>query len=171
MDKELILAEVNEVAQGGIDIIQDTIGAEVSEVESGVAILSDESGNDMPMVEPTFEAFYVEPVEEIEISVEEAIGWVSGDSGHHYGLPDRNEPDQHIITSITGLREELDEIEKLKTVYSNKPNIANYYEWKDAAYDEYGYFVSLVPRTSKIDICSGSDILGVSIAPESASVI
>ena len=148
MDEELILPEISEITQ-------------VSENES-VTMASSE--------EVTHAVVNVENIEEIEISVEEAIGWIGGDRGHHYELPDRNEPNQHIITSITGLREELDEIEKLKTVYSDKYNVANYYEWEEAT-DEYGYFVSLVPGTSKIEICGGTDILGVSIAPKSAGFI
>jgi len=74
-----------------------------------------------------------------------------------------SDPNQHTIGAITGLREELDDIKALKTVYSDKHNIANYYEWKDAAYDTYGYFVSLVPGTSEITICNGTDIFGVSV--------
>ena len=173
MDEKLILSEGDEAAINNADVVKDTIETESSEGESVVMseVSEDESTVAATSEEVATSVVYVEPVEEIEISVEEAIGWVSGDSGHHYGLPDRNEPDQHIITSITGLREELDEIERLKTVYSDKYNIANYYEWKDATYDEYGYFVSLAPGTSKIEICSGPDIFGVSIAPQSAGFI
>ena len=164
MNEELILAEVNETTQDNVDIIQDSLVAEASEVEARVAEFGGEGNDDMPMEETTIDVLYVGPVEEIEIEVDEAIGWVPGDPGRHYGLPDRNDPDQHIIESITGLREELDEIESLKTAYSDKVNVANYYEWDGAAYDEVGYFVSIVPNTTKIKICDGSDILGVTIA-------
>ena len=163
MNEELILAEVNEVAQDNVDIVQDGLTAETSEVETKVAEFDSELDNDILMEEPTVDVLYVGPMEEIEIEVDEAIGWVSGDTGRHYGLPDRNDPDQHIIESITDLREELDEIESLKTVYSDKHNVANYYEWNDGVYDETGYFVSIVPKTSKIKICEGSDIFGVSV--------
>lgn len=103
-------------------------------------------------------------ISETEIEVSEATGWTSGDVARHINLPDRNESDQHIITSITGLRDELDEIESLKSAYSDKIGAANYYEWKDGLrYDEAGYFVSLVPGESTIQICSGSDIFGVTV--------
>lgn len=105
----------------------------------------------------------VEATEEIVIAVEEAVGWTSGDLQSHYSLTGRNEPNQHEIKAIAGLRAELDEIERLKTVYADKMNVANYYEWYDAAYNECGYFVSIVPNTSAIKICDGSDIFGVSI--------
>lgn len=105
----------------------------------------------------------VEPEEEVVIDISESMGWVSGDNRYHDSLLGIDFPNQHPITAIAGLRDELDEIEALKTVYSDQPNIANYYEWKDAAYDEYGYFVSLVPGTFKIDICGGTDIFGVSV--------
>lgn len=111
----------------------------------------------------TVETVAVEPVEEIEIEVDEAIGWAGGDNERHYSLLGRDDPNQHTIGAITGLREELDEIERIKTVYSDKFNVANYYEWEGAAYSDYGYFVSLAPNTSKIKICDCLDILGVSV--------
>lgn len=101
--------------------------------------------------------------EEVVIEVEEGTGWSGGDGTRHSDMPDRYEPDQHIIESITGLREELDAIEKLKTVESDGYGAANYYKWNNGSYDEFGYFVSLVPGTAFIDICSGSDIFGVTV--------
>lgn len=111
----------------------------------------------------TVETVIVEQVEEIEIEVDEAIGWAGGDNERHYSLLGRDDPNQHTIGAITGLREELDEIERIKTVYSDKFNVANYYEWDNVTYSDYGCFVSIVPNTSKIKICDGLDILGVSV--------
>lgn len=105
----------------------------------------------------------VEDVEEINIEMEESIGWVGGDSAGHYSLYGRDDPNQHTIGAITGLREELDEIERFKTVYSDQTGVANYYKWDDGAYDEYGYFVSVVPDTSNIKICDGTNIFGVTV--------
>lgn len=108
--------------------------------------------------------FETDPIEMIEIEMDEAIGWSGGDSTSHHNLYGRDDPDQHIIESITGLREELDEIERLKTVYSDKSNIANYYKWaNDNRYDTYGYFVSIVPDSTEIKLCEGPDIFGVSV--------
>ena len=111
------------------------------------------------------ETEYVEvsPSTEADIQVYEGDGWNSGESKRHSDLPDKYEPNQHIIESISGLREELDEIEALKTVYSDKHNVANYYKWSDSVLDESGYFVSLVPHTDEIIICDGSDIFGVTV--------
>lgn len=81
----------------------------------------------------------------------------------HTLLTERDVSDQHPITAITGLRDELDGIKALKTVYADKMGIANYYKWNNGAYNEYGYFVSLVPHTSTIKICDGADIFGVTV--------
>lgn len=102
-----------------------------------------------------------EPPTTIDIS--ESIGWVGGDSTRHYSLADRDQPDQHPIGAITLLREELDEIEALKTVESDKDGFANYYEWSDGVHDDYGYFVSFVPHSDNIAICTGDDIFGVTV--------
>lgn len=55
------------------------------------------------------------------------------------------------------------ETEQYRIVYSDQINTANYYEWISGQSDEYGLFVSLVPHTSKIDICNGTDIFGVTV--------
>ena len=129
-------------------------------VDDSIIVENEEPPIDTEVV---IESAEVEVDDEIEIEIEETIGWAGGDSTRHYSLNGRDEPNQHPIGAITGLRAELNEIERIKTVYADKVNVANYYEWENAAYDEYGYFVSLVPSTSKIKICNGSDILGVSI--------
>ena len=102
----------------------------------------------------------VESEEETVIDISESMGWVSGDVRYHDSLLGIDSPRQHPIESITNLREELDKIERLKTVYSDKFNVANYYKWKDAAYDTHGYFVSIV-ESDKIKICDDEAIFGV----------
>lgn len=112
------------------------------------------------------EAQIIEDVIEEVVNVEifEAFqAPTTSDAFNHALLNNREIHDAHPITAITGLREELDEIESLKTVYSDAYNVANYYKWKDAAYDEYGYFVSIIPGTSEIEVCGGSNIFGVSV--------
>lgn len=152
MDKELIESITEKITE-----------IETEEVVEGAAII-EEIEETMEAEEATVEAVEAETVEEIEIGIEEAVGWTGGDDNtRHYSLYGRDEDNQHPISAITGLRAELDEIEKLKTVQSDKVNVANYYKWKDGAYDEYGYFVSLVSDTSTIEICNGTDIFGVSV--------
>lgn len=102
-------------------------------------------------------------VEEVEIEVEEGTGWNGGDGTRHSDMPDKYEPNQHIIESITGLREELDNIEALKAVESDGYGVANYFKWGDGTHDEFGYFVSLVPETDNIVVCTGQDIFGVTV--------
>lgn len=128
--------------------------------------------DDIPLFEEQEEVIVEEvmPVIEItetegyDIEMQEAFPSLEADNSYNHALLHNRElKDAHPIIAITGLREELDEIESLKTIYSDKHNVANYYKWNNAAYDDYGYFVSIVPSTSEIKICDGSDIFGVSI--------
>ena len=118
-------------------------------------------------VETTITIDYIEvevptPTEVEIASAFPAIG-ATNEQLNHSLLNNRDMADQHPIVAITGLREELDEIESLKSVYSDKIGIANYYEWNEGAYDETGYFVSLVPNSTKIKICEGTNVFGVTI--------
>ena len=105
----------------------------------------------------------VEEVEEINIEVEESVGWATGDGTRHYDLPDRNDANQHTIESITGLRDELNEIERIKTVYSDKYGAADYYKWAYDPIADYGYFVSLETSATTIKLCDGTNIFGVTV--------
>lgn len=105
----------------------------------------------------------VEPIEEMDIEVDEATGWAGGDNTWHGSLSGRDEANQHPISAISGLEDELNKINALKTVESDRNGVANYYEWSDAAHDEFGYFVSLVPHSDTITICDGLDIFGVTV--------
>lgn len=168
MDEELVLIEtietIEEAQEEGV-VSQDSVNVETLEGDTGIAEFDSELDNDSSMEETTLDVLDVETVEEIEIEVDEAVGWVPGDSSRHYSLYGRDEDNQHPISAITGLRTELDEINRLKTVYSDGVNVANYYEWHDnKAYDEYGYFVSIVPDSSNIKICTGPDIFGVTVS-------
>ena len=81
----------------------------------------------------------------------------------HTLLNGRELPDQHPIMAITGLRDELNAIESLKTVYSNNKNYANYYMWQDEnplQENREGFFVSLCPTTNKIKICDFNEDIG-----------
>ena len=150
MDEELmdILTEEN-IDVADIEIVESEVGVE--DVEQNIE------------TEETMETVEVEDAEEITIEMDEAIGWVGGDSTKHYSLAGRDEDNQHPISAITGLRAELDKIESLKTVYSDKIGVSNYYAWNEGAYDEHGYFVSLVPHTTTIKICEDTDIFGVTV--------
>lgn len=139
---------------------------ELEEVETDVEVQDSESD---VQTKETVEVIEIETSTEEDIVLEETIGWVGGDNSRHYSLAGRDEQNQHPIGAITGLRDELDDIKTLKTVYSDKLGVADYYEWNDASYDDYGYFISLVPHTTKIKICEGDNIFGV-IVPEAGFV-
>lgn len=151
MDEELIEVgtdETFEVAQA--EIIENDV--DITDIQQSI-----DTEEEMQLVE-------VSDVEEIIIEMDESIGWVGGDSTRHHSLNGRDEDNQHPINAITGLRSELDELQRLKTVYSDRMNVANYYKWANAAYDTYGYFVSIASNTSTIAICQGSEIFGVSVS-------
>ena len=124
-----------------------------------------ETKNDVEIIE-TIDVIEVEHIEPYNVLTDVAFPAVGepNEALKHQLLNGRELDDQHPISAITGLRNELDDIERLKVVYSDKTNIANYYEWENGqSYDTYGYFVSLVPNTSTIKMCDGGDILGVSV--------
>lgn len=100
--------------------------------------------------------------EAVEVEIFEAFqAPTAGDSSNHALLTNREIHDAHPITAITGLREELDSIEALQTVYSDKKGNADYYEWADGlAIADVGYFVTL-NNDARITICAGDDIFGV----------
>lgn len=137
---------------------------ETSVIEEEIAIINTEKTAD---INRNIDIVNVELEEEIDIDIEDSVGWVGGDSTKHYSLSGRDEADQHPISSITGLRNELDEIESLKTVYSDKKNYANYYLWQDGNIlqeDRIGYFVSASSNVDEIELCtSEKDILGVTV--------
>lgn len=120
----------------------------------------DENLNDTTSQETT-NVIEAEIQEEIVIEIDESMGWVMGDRSLHYSMAGRDEDNQHPISAITGLRHELDQIEALHPVTSNKIGVANYYEWHDDKHSETGYFVTIEPGTSTIKICDGSNIFGV----------
>ena len=134
--------------------------------------------NNVDVVEESSEVVGSEKVEIVEIAIDEPLSIASQDAFpalgqdnaelNHALLYSRDNPNQHPITAITGLREELDNIEALKTVYSNKKQQANFYEWKDEnplQENRDGFFVCICPGTNKIQKCNGkTDVLGVTVA-------
>ena len=109
-----------------------------------------------------------------------SVGEVN-EQNRHSNLMGRDEPGQHIISSISGLREELDGIEALQTFYSDKRGRADYYLWKDEnklKENRVGYFVSLSSEKvvdngvyaspnsgiGRVEICDGEKIFGVVVS-------
>lgn len=106
----------------------------------------------------------------VETEVDEAfppMGQTNNELNHAL-LNNRDIPNQHPITAIEGLRDELDNIESLKTEYSNKMGFANYYPWEDGGDSEHsriGYFVTVSDRERRIKICDEqSEVFGVTIS-------
>lgn len=111
--------------------------------------------------------------EVVDVEIFEAFqAPTAGDEFNHALLTNREIHDAHPITAITGLREELDSIEALQTVYSDKKGNADYYEWADGlalGENGVGYFVTLNRDIRTISICTGDDIFGV-VVPDAAFV-
>lgn len=125
----------------------------------------------------TVEVIQVDDIEVIDAEVSEAFPPLGEDNPqlNHALLYGRDAANQHPITSIEGLRQELDDIEALKTVYSDKKHQADYYLWrKDEKHplpaNPYCLFVSIYPETNNIQICDeNSDVFGVTV-PDAAFV-
>ena len=146
-------------------------------VEEEIIIAEDEAVETAEIVEETLSSTLEETVntvevtdiQMIEVGVDSAFPALgnTNDMSVHNNLHGLDAPNAHPISAIKNLREELNKLDTTKTprtLYSDKLNVANYYEWQDAAYDETGYFVSVVSGTSQIKICDGtSDIFGVSV--------
>lgn len=145
-------------------VTEETIEVTGAEIIKTEVTIEDEEYD--VSTEEVIKTVEVTPAETIEIEMDEAIGWVGGNSERHYSLQGRNDPDQHEIEAITNLRAELDEIERLKTVYSDEKGVADYYEWEDKnplAENRIGYFVSLCKDVRTIKRCTGEDIFGITV--------
>lgn len=122
-------------------------------------------GQDEVTVEEVMPVIEIMEIDGYDIEMQEAFPASTGDlSLNHALLNNREIRDAHPITAITGLREELDSIEALQTVYSDKKGSADYYEWSEGramAGNGVGYFVSLNNDNQTITICNGGDIFGV----------
>lgn len=136
------------------------------EYDSVGIIECDEAAN----VEPeTLEVIEVGTVDTFTVGTDNAfpeLGEQNQEMNHSY-FRGRELPDQHPISSISGLRQELDNIESLKTVYSNGKNHADYFLWKDENPEQnnrVGLFVYTCEDTNQIQICTEkSDIFGVTV--------
>lgn len=120
------------------------------------------------ITEATIEVIKIDDVETFYVDTDEAFSSLDApnEQFQHQLLMGRDAADQHPILSITGLREELDDIQSLKTVCSDKKQLADYYEWEDGnIFDEnrVGYFVSLCEDTRAIKICTGGEMFGITI--------
>ena len=115
------------------------------------------------------EAIPVMSGDTMDIAIDEAFAPIgqSNSELNHAVLNNRDIPNQHPITAIEGLRDELNNIENLKTEYSDEMGFANYYPWKDGGDSKdsrIGYFVAVADRERRIKICKESDeVFGVTV--------
>lgn len=115
------------------------------------------------------EAIPVMSGDTMDIAIDEAFAPIgqSNSELNHAVLNNRDIPNQHPIIAIEGLRDELNNIENLKTEYSDEMGFANYYPWEDGGdskYSRIGYFVTVADRERRIKICTESDeVFGVTV--------
>ena len=115
------------------------------------------------------EAIPVMSGDTMDIAMDEAFAPIgqSNSELNHAVLNNRDIPNQHPIIAIEGLRDELNNIENLKTEYSDEMGFANYYPWEDGGdskYSRIGYFVTVADRERRIKICTESDeVFGVTV--------
>lgn len=115
------------------------------------------------------EAIPVMSGDAMDIAIDEAFAPIgqSNSELNHAVLNNRDIPNQHPIIAIEGLRDELNNIENLKTEYSDEMGFANYYPWEDGGdskYSRIGYFVAVADRERRIKICTESDeVFGVTV--------
>lgn len=145
MSEDIFVVNVNDDEYESVDILDIESDIDLDERVHVIEVEDSESRT----VE-TFDAFNAlgEPNEQLK----------------HQLLNGRDAADQHPIAAITGLKDKLDDIEALKTVYSNEKQSADYYEWEDGNVlqeSRIGYFVSLCPDSKSIKICDGSNVFGV----------
>ena len=118
-------------------------------------------------VDEILPAIEVVEMESYDIEVSEAFPALTGDTNYNHALLNNREiNDAHPISAITGLRAELNAIEALKTVYSDKKGSADYYEWESGtrmSQDAIGRFVTLNKDARTISVCNGNDIFGVTV--------
>ena len=148
MEEERFVINNEEINQNTIDVKennQNTIDIE-------------ENISDVPH-EETIQIIEVDEPEIYNIDSDEAFSSLGeqNEQLNHSLMHGRDLPNQHPISAITGLRQELDNIESLKTVESDKKGYANYYMWdtsKELPPDNrVGYFVSIHTKDHKISIC------------------
>ena len=152
MQEELILHQItNEINDLTSDEINVSVQDEVVDVQ--------------PPVTEQFD-IAMEATEIMGIDVSE--GFTGNTSLNIAADHSRYLPDQHTISAITGLQEELDEIKRLKTVYSDEKNQANYYLWEDenpSGANRNGYFVSVRSDDNRIRVCTAAeDEFGVTVS-------
>lgn len=120
--------------------------------------------------EETVEVVNVASAEPIYVDSQEAFPALGEDNTElsHPKLYGRDNPNQHPIIAITGLREELDNIEAVKRVYSSENGLGEFRKWNDnnpKGEDRSGYFVTIVPGTDNIEICDNThDVYGISVS-------
>lgn len=108
----------------------------------------------------------------IDVAMSEAFPFIisgicSSGTIDHSVLNGRELSEQHPISAISGLRDELDDIKAVKRTYSSESGLSEFRKWNDgnpSMEDRAGYFVKLVTGTDNIDICTDKDdVYGVTV--------
>lgn len=106
--------------------------------------------------------------EEYDVVLNNSVPTTSGSNEelNHYRLHGLEFDDQHPIRAIIGLRDELDKIEALQTVYSDQKQVADYYLWEDEneMHEPREHrFVAICGDARTIKLCESEDIFGITV--------
>lgn len=94
---------------------------------------------------------------------------ISAGSGtvSHPDLHGRELSNQHPISAIENLQDNLDSLGATERVYSSSNGLGEFRQWKDGnpeGEDRSGYFVAIVPGSDEIEICDSThDVYGISV--------
>lgn len=114
----------------------------------------------------------VSEVDVIDIQIEEAFPSTNNEDFYNHAiLRNRDMPNSHPISAISGLAEELRDIHSVKRVYSSENGLAEFYAWADGNQsweNRAGYFVKLVhdadTSVEHVAICTDKDdVYGVAV--------
>ena len=126
--------------------------------------------NDNSTEKSTVEYITVEKPKEMIIEIEEgfaALG-ATNEELRHDALNNRNLPDQHVTSAITGLDDTLKRLSSVTNIYAKGSGLAEFRKWKDGnpgSENRIGYFVSIVNNDGDIAICNKEhpDAYGVTV--------
>lgn len=110
----------------------------------------------------------VEDAEIVDIIIDEAFPYATPENiVNHSLLHGRDLPEQHPISAITGLEDELNDIKAIKPVYSSHNGLSEFRKWHDDnpnGENRSGYFVSII-NGDDIQICDSiRNVYGVTVS-------
>lgn len=136
--------------------------------QSDIEIHSEEEILVTEITTPVSPKVDIDAAEIVDIIIDEAFPYASPTSDtNHSLLHGRDLPDQHPISAITDLEDELRDIKAVKPVYSSSNGLSEFRKWRDEnpnGENRSGYFVTIVDG-DKIEKCDTlRNVYGVTVS-------